>query len=71
MIDSLQKGFKPEDVLSTLDQTWKDCIQREKDYQDHDGESITSHEAYFELYLRNVLRKILVFDEFDRVFSVV
>ncbi len=69
IIDSLQKGYKPQDVLVTLDRIWQNSIRREDDYRTPNGNPVNTHEALFELYLRNVLRKILVFDEFERVFS--
>ena len=69
IIDSLQKGYLSQDVLCALDRIWNECIQRENDYRCPDGDPLNKHEAVFELYLRNVLRKILVFEEFDRVFS--
>ncbi len=69
IIDSLQKGYKPQDVLVILDRIWQNSIQREDDYRKPNGNPLNTHEAVFELYLRNVLRKILVFDEFEKVFS--
>ena len=69
IIDSLQKGYQPQDVLDSLDRIWNNSIQREDDYRQPNGDPLNTHEAIFELYLRNVLRKIQVFDEFDRVFS--
>ena len=69
IITSLQKGYQPQEVLVTLDRVWSECILREDDYRGPNGDPLNSHEAAFELYLRNVLRKILVFDAFDRIFS--
>tara|TARA_Y100001972_G_scaffold127422_1_gene184178 strand:+ start:979 stop:1347 length:369 start_codon:yes stop_codon:yes gene_type:complete len=69
IISSLKKGYQPQEVLVTLDRVWSECIQREDDYRGPNGDPLNSHKAAFELYLRNVLRKILVFDAFDRIFS--
>ncbi len=70
MIDSLQKGYSPQTVISTLDRIWEDCNQRERDFRMPDGRPVNDRQAYFESYLRNVLRKILVFDDYNMIFSV-
>lgn len=69
MIESLQKGFKADEVLLAMDKNWEDCIKREKEYESHESDS--SHQSYFEAYLRSVIRKILVFDDFERIFTLV
>lgn len=69
VIDSLQKGFTIDQVLGQLDTMWQDCIHREKTYLTANGKPLTSSETFFEFYLQNVIRKIIVYDEFDKVFA--
>ena len=66
LIDSMQKGYAPDQVLNQVDTIWKDCHLREQNYPSDDDLKAPD---YFEFYLRNVLRKILVFDSFEKVFA--